>query len=299
MTEATKKASLDEVMSAMDVVDVLRHQQVLVARELDSDGREQQLLERLRKIYKSQGLDVPDHVLKDGIKALEEQRFQYKPHDNSKLAHLYVNRGSWGKPLGSILLILCFAAFAYYHSQIRPLAKQRNALPTEIFSTYQAIESVATDPAVIADAYSTREVAEAALASKDYDQASTLNEELKTTLNLLQQEFELRVVSRPGESSGVWRIAEVNSTNRNYYLIVEAINSKNQVVSLPILNEENNQLKTVKTWGLRVDENTFNQVASDKRDDGIIQNNIVGTKARGAKDIRFLINTTGKAITSW
>ena len=40
MTEATKKASLDEVMSAMDVVDVLRHQQVLVARELDSDGRE-------------------------------------------------------------------------------------------------------------------------------------------------------------------------------------------------------------------------------------------------------------------
>ena len=43
------KAPLDDVMLAMDVVDTLRHRQDLVARELDVETRERQLVEKLRE----------------------------------------------------------------------------------------------------------------------------------------------------------------------------------------------------------------------------------------------------------
>ena len=44
--EAPGKAphALDDVMLAMDVVDTLRHQEVLVARELDETRREAELI---------------------------------------------------------------------------------------------------------------------------------------------------------------------------------------------------------------------------------------------------------------
>src|SRR4051812_44322350 len=70
---------LDELMLAMDVVDTLRHQDSLVARELDETRREAQLIERLRQIYRGQGIEVPDRVLQEGVRALKESRFVYTP----------------------------------------------------------------------------------------------------------------------------------------------------------------------------------------------------------------------------
>ena len=70
----TSKAPLDDVMLAMDVVDTLRHEQNLVARELGATSREAELIERLRKIYRDQGIEVPDHILKEGVKAFAEKR---------------------------------------------------------------------------------------------------------------------------------------------------------------------------------------------------------------------------------
>ncbi len=299
MSELHKKASLDEGMSAMDVVDVLRHQQDLVARELNAGEREQQLLERLRKIYKGQGMEVPDHILKEGIKALEDERFKYSPHEKSTLAQLYVTRGAWGKPLTTLLLIIGFALTAYYFIQIRPLQQERKAIPLDIAKTFNQIHSVSKDPSLTAKLFQVRESAETAYDNNNYAAAKSFQQELKDSLTILQQDFKIRIISRPNESSGIWRVAEVNSTNRNYYLIVEAINKNNQTISLPILNEENNQRVTVKKWGLRVDRETFNRVANDKRDDGIIQNNIVGEKKRGTLTPTYRINTNGNAITEW
>ena len=80
MSAATaEKAPLDDVMLAMDVVDTLRHNQDLVARELAGEARETQLIERLRTIYHQQGIEVTDAILKQGVAALEESRFVYTP----------------------------------------------------------------------------------------------------------------------------------------------------------------------------------------------------------------------------
>ncbi len=70
-----EQAPLDELMLAMDVVDTLRHKELMLAREVEADDREQRLLARLREIYTGQGIEVSDDVLKQGVAALQEERF--------------------------------------------------------------------------------------------------------------------------------------------------------------------------------------------------------------------------------
>ena len=65
-----ERPPLDDVMLAMDVVDTLRRRERMVARELDEHGRAEDLKQRLRRIYAQQGLDVPDHVIEQGVAAL-------------------------------------------------------------------------------------------------------------------------------------------------------------------------------------------------------------------------------------
>jgi hypothetical protein len=74
-----KPQTLDELMLAMDVVDTIRFRELLVERELGQGDRDKALRDRLREIYKSQGIEVTDRVLDEGIKALKESRFTYTP----------------------------------------------------------------------------------------------------------------------------------------------------------------------------------------------------------------------------
>src|SRR5215468_719560 len=100
---------LDDVMIAMDVVDTLRHREDLVRRELDEEGREGELIARLRQIYRDQGIEVPDHVLAQGIKALKDSRFVYTPPPPSwkrTLLTLWVKRRTYGKRLALALAAL-------------------------------------------------------------------------------------------------------------------------------------------------------------------------------------------------
>src|SRR6516164_5190546 len=102
-------AKLDDLMMAMDVVDTLRHRDRLVERELNEDAREEQLISRLRSLYKSQGLDVPDSVIAQGVKALKESRFVYAPPQpgfGRWLAHAWVKRFKIGQWAGVSLAIL-------------------------------------------------------------------------------------------------------------------------------------------------------------------------------------------------
>ena len=297
-----KSAPLEDLMAAMDVVDTLRHQQGLVERELDTESRRQRLLERLRELYQAQGIEVSDDVLQEGILALEEERFQYQPVERSfatRLAHIWVSRDRWSKPIGfvAILLVVLFAFHMF--TNVIPERELRSQLPQQLQSTMNSIASVAKEPDVIADANQRLELAELALQDEKFDDANAILVEMQTLQRALQQSYSIRVVSRPNESSGVWRVPDVNSSSRNYYLIVEAVDSQNNVVELPILSEESNQTRLKKTWGLRVNETTFSQISQDKQDDGIIQSNTVGKKEVGYLEPEFSIPTTGGTITEW
>ncbi len=115
----SKPQTLDDVMIAMDVVDTLRHREDLVRRELNEEGRESELIARLRQIYRDQGIEVPDHVLADGVKALKDSRFVYTPPPASwkrTLLTLWVKRETYGKRLGVALAVLIAVFGGYYVS---------------------------------------------------------------------------------------------------------------------------------------------------------------------------------------
>ena len=100
-------------MLAMDVVDTLRHRQGLVERELSAGDRRANLIEQLRDIYHSQGIELSDDVLDQGVAALEENRFTYTPPSQGfrvKLARAYVRRSRW---LTGVLTIVFLVAVAF------------------------------------------------------------------------------------------------------------------------------------------------------------------------------------------
>lgn len=296
------RTKLEDIMAAMDVVDTLRHREGMVERELDADGRRQRLLDRLREMYAEQGLDVPDHILEEGIKALDEDRFKYYPAKKNVptlLAHIYVSRKKWGIPLAGLLLVVSALYGGNYFFNERPQQLALQALPKTLQQTYSEIKTVAKQPTIALQAKELQNSATAALQNSKPAVAESLLNDMESMLAQLRVNYKIRIVSRPGEQSGVWRIPDVNTNARNYYLIVEAIDSGNKVLTLPIMSEESGKRSDVEKWGIRVDVRTFNAVAADKRDDGIIQANIVGEKPAGYLVPSYKVSTTGATITQW
>ena len=297
-----KQAPLEDLMAAMDVVDTLRHQHGIAERELNTQTRREDLLERLKELYDAQGISVPEHVLQEGIDALEQERFQYQPVAPSwqtKLAKMWVSRRRWGKPIG-FLAVLGSLFFGYYFmAEVLPEKRLQAALPKQIESSLSQIENIAKNPELIIQAQQNAEVARIAIDSGDYDQAQDIAARLTSAADSIASEYTMRVISKPNQSSGVWRVPPNNPKGRNYYLIVEALDNNNKVLELDILNQENNKTERTKQWGLRVNEQTFYQIAADKKDDGIIQNNQVGKKEVGFLKPSFSIRTTGATITKW
>jgi Family of unknown function (DUF6384) len=146
MTEEkdTPKMELTEVMLAMDVVDTLRHRQSLAERELSADDHDQALIERVRRIYADQGLEVSDAVIAQGVAALREERFVYKPprkNFRTLLARMYVRRGLWTK-LGGLAIVLLLGVWLVYQFMFAgPAERQRNRQTKQLESVWQQFQA--------------------------------------------------------------------------------------------------------------------------------------------------------------
>ncbi|MEJ8572880.1 DUF6384 family protein [Microbaculum marinum] len=304
------KRPLEEVMLAMDVVDTLRHRENLVARELNEEERDRQLIARLREIYSSQGIEVTDAILAEGVKALKEQRFVYTPPASGMsvaLARLYVRRHSWGRAVLALVAAV-LVAWAAWHFLVTVPGEQRaealrielsETLPNRINGLYEAIESGTESPAALQMAEALRADGRRALAAGNAEDARAAVVGLEALQDRLNQQYDLRIVSRPGATSGVWRIPDANEAARNYYLIVEAIDRSGKPVTVRVASEETGEVAPVTQWGVRVPESTFAQVRADKEDDGIIQNDVLGEKRRGVLDPEYRMPVSGGAITAW
>lgn len=303
------EAKLDDLMLAMDVVDTLRHEEQLVEKELGQDMRDEALKARLRQIYESQGLTVTDRILDEGIKALKESRFAYTPPAPSfgtTMAKLWVRR----KTVGPILLIVVGLLVAFVGWQVYKAGEaSRRAeeirievtetLPAALASASEAARAAASDPEAIARVEALTATGTAAQVAGDADgmrQAIEGLDALRAELNLT---YQLRIVSRPGEDTGVFRIPDVNETARNYYIIVEPVTDSGEVLALPVVNQEDGRTYTVSKWGVRVPEATYEAIRDDKSDDGIVQSNILGEKPRGTLKVTYLMPVEPGLITEW
>jgi hypothetical protein len=301
---------LDDLMLAMDVVDTLRYDERVVERELSTDATDEALIKRLREVYKGQGIEVSDRVLTEGVKALKEKRFSYEPPRPSlarNLALLWIGRARTGKILLGAFLVLFAAWLAYDFFVARPQRLAQEQAATEIAEVLP--KTLAADYADVlretkvdtATQYAARLLADgkAALARGDAAAGRKAVADMEVLLGDLRSEFRLRIVNRPGEASGVWREPQINTSARNYYLIVEAVTPNGKILSRPILNEETGVTSTVNIWGLRVSNEVFDKVSDDKRDNGIIERNIVGQKRRGTLDVDYAMPVLGGTITKW
>ncbi len=308
--ERDRKVPLDDVMIAMDVVDTLRHDKRIVERELNDEKRREDLIARLRELYRGQGIEVPDRILGEGVRALEEERFVYKPPKESfqrRLAQLYVTRNTWGRfVLGAIggLAILWAAWYVIYEWPRNKEAETQRIemeerVPRSLQSLVEQISVVTAKPAVLQRAQQLKKDGLDAASSNRLDDAKAAERELSRILGILRQEYQIKIVTRKGELSGLWRVPKLNPNARNYYLIVEAVDGSGRVVPQVIANEETGESERVKVWAIRVPQVVLEKVQEDKRDDGIIQNAIVARKRRGALEPDWLVDVTGGAITEW
>lgn len=296
------EAPLEDLMVAMDVVDTVRHRQLIVDRELDADARRERLMQRLREIYAAQGIEVSEAALESGVAALEEERFRYAPKTSGagvRFAKIYVRRGRWLRPLLLVVTLLAVVWAGWFFMVALPEHRVHAALPGKIDRTYATIVAQASGDVAPQLAEEYRGKAERAIAAGNYDLAEGLHGEMLNLRKRMEVAYEIRIVSRPNEVSGVWRVPAVNASARNYYLIVEAVSASGRTVAVPIRSEEDGNTRTVGTWGIRVSQSTFEAVAADKRDDGIIQGAMVGAKAAGRLEPDYTIDTTGATITQW
>ena len=302
--------TLDDVMIAMDVVDTLRHREDLVRRELNEEGRESELVARLRQIYRDQGIEVPDAVLAEGVKALKDSRFVYTPAPpgwKRTVLTLWARRQRHGKRLGIAAAALVALFGAYYLLVTRPakLAQERarveitETLPQQLRLAYADLLTIAEDATGKQRASALKADAERAVRAGDRAAMLKVNAELAQLRDEVMRQYTLTIVSRAGESTGVWRRPPHGSQARNYYLIVEAITPQGEKLSLPIRNEETGSVETVSKFGVRVPQDTFETVARDKRDDGIVQKNHFGEKRRGMLAVNYEMPFEGGFITRW
>lgn len=302
--------TLDDVMIAMDVVDTLRHREDLVQRELNEEGREAELIARLRDIYRNQGIEVPDAVLADGVKALKESRFVYTPAPSGwkrSLLTLWAKRGSYGRVAGIVLALLA-GGWAVHHVLVTRPAEQAaeqarieitETLPKTLRQAHADVLGIATDEAAKQKANALLADGERAIRDRDRAGMVKASAELAALRDELSREYTLTIVSRPGESSGVWRRPPGNSQARNHYLIVEAITADGRKLAIPVRNEESGATETVSKFGVRVSQQTYDAVVQDKRDDGIIQRHRFGVKRRGNLAVDYQMPFEGGFITKW
>jgi hypothetical protein len=308
-----RAGAMDELMLSMDVVDTLRHQESLVSRELNEDRREAELIGRLRDIYRSQGIEVPERILNEAVRSMKESRFVYKPPPPGlgvTLARLWVDRGRWGAALGAVAGVAVAALAAWWLLVQRPAQQAEERTRTELTQTLPAdldrLKGELLGEARTDDAKQKVEQlsADAAAAIRNGDPAAARQalSAMQALLGELKLAYQVMIVSRPGEQTGVFRIPKVNTGARNYYLVVEAIGPNGQPVPRTVVSEEDGKTATVTKWAVRVSREVYDAVARDKQDDGIVQNRRLGEKKRGALAIDWAVPMppgTGGAILNW
>ena len=191
--------------------------------------------------------------------------------------------------------------------QVRParLAQEQarieltQTLPKGLKQAHTNILAIAVDQAAKQKADALLADGERALRDGNRAAAAKAKGELAALADDLAQEYTLTIVSRPGESTAVWRRPPGKSTARNYYLIVEAVTPKGEKLKLPIRDEETGETKTVSKFGVRVPESVYEAVRRDKTDDGIVRSNILGIRQRGKLTIDYQMPAEGGFITRW
>ena len=158
-------------------------------------------------------------------------------------------------------------------------------LPKGLKQAHANVLAIAADPAAKQKADALLADGERAIRDGNRAAAAKAKGSWRPCADDLAQEYTLTIVSRPGESTAVWRRPPGKSTARNYYLIVEAVTPKGEKLE-PAHPQRGDRRDGDRHQVRRARAGSrLRGGAADKTDDGIVKSNILGIRAaRQARD---------------
>ncbi len=168
-------------------------------------------------------------------------------------------------------------------ASIKNQVHEFSILPKELEKAYKGIIIIAKEPDAKAIANSLYEQGRNFVKVVQIAPLRKTVGEMQDLENILGQQYTMTIVSKSGVKSGIDRYYTDSSGKRisGFYLIVEAINHEGRAIPQRIKSEEDGERETVSMWGERVPQEVYEQVKADKLDNGIIENNVFGEKAKG------------------
>lgn len=300
--------SLPELLRIMDVATALRREREKAAAHLDFDEVKATLQQRLRATADEMGDPVTDAEIDAAIARYFAQLYQFReppPSLQRTLAHLYVRRGkiAAGALVVLVLWLLVWWLFFAAAGPWSPAA--RRARVAERQATLEAdaqrrldvvwkrftdllgtVLALAREDGARTEAQALRAEAEAARATGSAAAVEAVRSRLETLHGALAEAYEVRVVSRPNERSGVDAYYEDDAGRRlsGYYLVVEAVTPDGKVLTRRVRDSETDQVVQVRKWGEQVPQSVYDRIAADKRGDGVVDENLFARKLRGHLD---------------
>lgn len=110
--------------------------------------------------------------------------------------------------------------------------------------------------------------------------------------------IEFRIIDRNGEKPGFWRTLVDDAKTKQFFVVVEAV-VDGKAVNWAVRDADTGEVVSGARFGLRVAEKTFADLSADKKEDGRIDNMVVGLKPVGRITPVWSIKTDGETITEF
>ncbi|MEM7201942.1 MAG: DUF6384 family protein [Planctomycetota bacterium] len=315
--------SLPELLRIMDVATALRRERETAAAQLDLDQTQGRLRERLRATADATGEPVTDAEIQAAIDQYFRtlHRFEEPPRSwRTVLAHLYVRRGAVIGATAALLAVGMLGWWLFGSSagpwssagrEARQAARQQSELDrawARLGDHYAAVIALAKDTNARAEAERLKANADELHRLGARDRLDEITAQLQALHARLDIAFEIQIVQRPDERSGIPRYYEDENGKRvsGYYVIVEAVDATGRRLRRLVHNAEDGEKRRVQTWGEQVPKAVWDRIAADKRSDGVLDEKLFAMKRRGALDEEIVLTGTdgkplvrGRQITEW
>ncbi|MBC8117406.1 MAG: hypothetical protein H7062_23660, partial [Candidatus Saccharimonas sp.] len=305
--------TLDEMLRVMDVATELRKQRETVEKEFAVDETKQMLRERLLAATSITGERVSEVEVDTAITQYFDTLYTYREPPasfNKTLAHLYVRRGQLSVTL---VMVLALAGVGWYmlHTsagmfsrtarsyreavqqatspadlsrRLQDNAKERAAeLEKSVREMTDRIRAVSRDAEIPREVDRLLRELDVMKQQLDVKSLTELSRLTTSLLNQLNEAYEVHIVSRPNEKSGIDRYFEDAEGKRvsGFYVIVEARDGSGNAIPRRVRNGETQQLEQVTRWAERVPQEIYDRIKADKKADGVLNETLFAVKQRG------------------
>ncbi|MFO1054482.1 MAG: DUF6384 family protein [Planctomycetota bacterium] len=282
--------SVPELLRIMDVATALRRERERAERELAIDETKDKLRERLRAAARESGDPVSDAEIETAIAQYFRAQFEFadpKPGWRRLVALSWIHRGRVAVVTGVIvaaivgLRMLVFAPGAPLSSAGR-VQRATEAAHAPLSAAVDRLRSLAKGDEARAAVDQIAARAASTYAKQDVSGMESVKEDADALAAILALDYVIRVISRPGEHSGIDAYYEDAAGKRvsGYYLVVEAFDGR-RVLPMSIADAELQKVMTVRKWGEQVPKAVYDRIAADKQADGIVDDAVFARKTRG------------------